>query len=157
MRRMLIPMNHQFYPYRGQVVPFVKHGKGSISIFGGSSPYGQGGNDLGGLFRGLVRTASPFLKITEKKVGKRLLQTGLDPGMQIIGDVMNGQSLKKSVTTRAKTADKDLLDGTLNDLTQQQGRGRPRRHKRKRKPVPVSSTQTKKRRTSPATLKTIFD
>ena len=68
---------------------------------------------LGDLFRRLVRTASPFLKTTAKKVGKRLLQTGLDTGMQIIGDVVNGQSLKKSVTTRAKTAGKDLVAGTL--------------------------------------------
>nr|DAC81412.1 TPA_asm: cupiennin [Rhodactis coral adintovirus] len=154
---MILPMNHHFYPYRGQVVPYLQHGKGGISVFGGSSPYGQGGNGLGGLFRGLVRTATPFLKTTAKKVGKRLLQTGLDTGMQIIGDVMNGKSLKKSVKTRAKTAGKDLVAGTLSDLTQQQGRGRPRGHKRKRKAVPVSSTQTKRRRTSPATFKTIFD
>ena len=77
-------MNHLFYPYRGQVVPFVQHGKGSISIFGGSSPYGQGGNGLDGLFRGLVRTASQFLRTTAKKVGKRLLQTGLDTGVKEI-------------------------------------------------------------------------
>ena len=71
---MLLPMNGHFYPYRSHVVPFTQLGKGNISVFGGSSPYSQGGNGLGGMFRGLVRTATPFLKSAAKKVGKRLLK-----------------------------------------------------------------------------------
>ena len=56
-----------------------------MDIFGGSSPYSQGGNGLGVMFRELVRTATPFLKSAAKKVGKRLLKTGVDTGMQIFG------------------------------------------------------------------------
>ena len=94
--------------------------------FGGSSPYSQGGNGLGGMLRGLVRTATPFLKSAAKKVGKRLLKMGMDTGMQIFGDVLNGQSLKKAATARTKVAGKEFLTGTFNDLTQQKGNGRSR-------------------------------
>ena len=148
-------MNHQFYPYQRQVIPFHQRGKGDISIFGGTHPYGQGGNGLGGMFRSLFRTATPFLKTTVKKVGKRLLNTGLDTGMQIVQDVMNGQSVKKAAKTRAKSAGKSFLQGAIQDITQQ-GRGR-KVLKRKRKATPASSRQKKKRRTSTVKFKTIFD
>lgn len=101
---MILPMNHQFYPYHRQVIQFFQCGKGDISIFGGSHPYGQGGNGLGGMFRSLFRTATPFLKTTVKKVGKRMLNTGFDTGMQIAQDVLNGQPVIKAVKSRAKAA-----------------------------------------------------
>ena len=152
---MILPMNHQFYPYQQQVIPFLQRGKGDISIFGGKHPYGQGGNGLGGMFRSLFRTATPFLKTTAKKVGKRLLDTGLNTGMQIVQDVINGQPVKKAAKSRTKAASKNFFAGALQDITQQ-GRGR-RLLKRKRKATPASSRQTKKRRTSTAKFRTIFD
>jgi len=142
---MILPMNHQFYPYHRQAIPFSQRGKGDISIFGGSRPYGQGGNGLGGMFRSLFRTATPFLKTTVKKVGKRKLNTGLDTGIQIAQDVLHGQPVRKAAKSRAMAAGKSFLTGALKDITQQ-GRGR-KVLKRKRKAVPVSSRQTKKRRT----------
>ena len=148
-------MNHQFYPYQQQVIPFFRRGKGDISVFGGTHPYGQGGNGLGGKFRSLFRTATLFLKTAAKKVGKRFLNTGVDTGMQIAKDVINGQSLKKAAKARANTAGKQFLTGAFQDPTQQ-GRG-GRLLKRKRKATPASSRQTKKRRTSPSKFKTIFD
>ena len=148
-------MNHQFYPYHRQVIPFSQRGKGDISIFGGTHPYGQGGNGLGGMFRSLFRTATPFLKTTVKKVGKRMLNTGLDTGMQIAQDLLNGQPLRKAAKSRAKATGKSFLTGALKDVTQQ-GRGR-RVFKRKRKAVPVRSRQIKKRRTSTTKFRTIFD
>ena len=154
---MILPMNRHFHPYQCHVVPFTQLGKGNMDIFGGSSPYSQGGNGLGGMFRGLVRTATPFLKSAAKKVGKRLLKMGVDTGMQIFGDVLNGQLLKKAATARTKVAGKEFLTGTFNDLTQQKGNGCSRGYKRKRKAIPASSTQNKRLRTSPAKFKTIFD
>ena len=101
---MLLPMNHRYYPYGRHVVPYRQHGKGGdISIYGGTHPYGQGGNGLGGMFRSLFRSATPFLKTTAKKVGKR--------------DVINGQPLKKAAKTRAKAAGKNLLTGVIDDIT----------------------------------------
>ena len=72
-------MNHQFYPYQRQVIPFH----------------------------------------------------------QIVQDVMNGQPVKKAAKTRAKSAGKSVLQGAIQDITQQ-GRGR-KVLKRKRKATPASS------------------
>ena len=107
------------------------------------------------MFRSLFRTATPFLKTAAKKVGKRLLNTGVDTGMQIAKDVIKGHSLKKAAKLRAKAAGKRFLTGAFQDLTQQ-GRG-GRLLKRKRKTTPASSRQTKKWRTSPSKFNTIFD
>ena len=62
-------------------------------------------------------------KTTAKKVGKRMLDTGLEMGMQLVQDVTNSQPLKKAAKTRAKTAGKHLLTGVVDDITQQ-GRGK---------------------------------
>ena len=136
-------MNHQFYPYHQQVIPFPQQGRGDISIYVGTHPYGQGGNGLGGMFRSLFRTATPFLKTTAKKVGKRLLNTGLETGMQIVHNVMNGQPLKAAAKSRNKAAGKSLLTGTIDDITQQ-GRGK-RACKRTVKAKPFSTHPIKKR------------
>ena len=88
-------------------------------------------------------------------MGKRLLSTGLDAGVQIAQDVMNGQSLKKAVKTRAKAARKQFFTEAFRDMMQQQGRGKV--YKCKRKVNSVSTRQVKKARTSSATFKTIFD
>ena len=104
----------------------MQHGKfkgGDISIYRGTYHYGQGGNDFGGMFRSLFRTATPFLNTTAKKVGKRMLDTGLDTGMQLVQDGMNGQPLRKAAKTRAKAAGKNLLTVVIDDITQH-GRGR---------------------------------
>lgn len=82
-----------------------------------------------------------------------MLNTGLDTGMQIAQDVLNGQPVIKAVKSRAKAAGKSFLAGALKDITQQ-GRGR-KVLKRQRKAVPVSSPQTKKRRTSTTKFRTI--
>ena len=84
-----------------------------------------------------------------------MLNTGLDTGMQIAQDVLNGQPVRKAAKSRAKAAGKSFLTGALKDITQQ-GRGR-KALKSRRKSVPVSSRQTKKRRTSIAKFGTTFD
>ena len=117
-------MNHQVYPYRQQVIPCPQRGRGDISTYGGTHPYGQGGNGVGGMFRSLFRTATPFFKTTPKKVGKRLLATGLETGRQIVQEVMNGQPLKAAAKSRTKAAVKRVLTGTTDDNAQQ---GRVRR------------------------------
>ena len=148
-------MNYQFYPYHQQVVPFIQGGDGDISVYGGAHPCGLGANRVGGMFLSLIRTATPFLKKTAKKMGKRMLNTGLETGMQILEDVINGEPLKIAAKLRTKAAGKRLLTGTIDDITQQ-GRG-GRVYKRVAKAKPVSTHQNKKRRSFPPTLKTIFD
>ena len=88
------------------------------------------------MFCSLFRTASPFLKTTVEKVGKLMLNTGLDTGMQIAQDILNGQPVRKAAKSRAKAVGKSFLTGVLQDITQQD-RGR-KALKRKWKAVPVS-------------------
>ena len=127
----------------------MQHGKGGdISIYGGTYPYGQGGNGLGGMFRSLFCSATPFLKPTAKNVGKRKLDTELKTGMQLVQDVISDKPLKK-------VAGKNLLTEVIDDITQQ-GRG-TRVYKRADTSKPSSERQTKKRRTPRSTFKTIFD
>ena len=121
----------------------MQHGKGGdISIYGGTHPYGQGGNGLGGMFRSLFRSATPFLKTTAKMVGKGMLDTGLETRMQLVQDVINGQPLKKAAKTRAKAAGKNLLTGVIDDITQQGGGKRV--YKRADTSKPRSEGQTRK-------------
>ena len=84
-----------------------------------------------------------------------MLDTGLETGMQLVQDVINGQPLKKAAKTRAKAAGKNLLTGVIDDITQQ-GRGK-RVYKRADTSKRRSEGRTKKRRTSRSTFKTIFD
>ena len=65
-----------------------------------------------------VHATTPFLKTTAKKVGKRMLDTGLKTGMQLVQDVINGQPLKKAAKPRAQADGKKLLTGVIDDITQ---------------------------------------
>ena len=57
---MLLPMKNQFYAYPQHVALFIQQGDGNISVYGGTHPYSQGGNGVGGMFRSLSRTVTPF-------------------------------------------------------------------------------------------------
>lgn len=125
------------------------------NVYGGTHPYGPGGIGVGGIFRSLFRTTTPFLKKTARIVGTRMINTGLEKEMQILQDDMKSEPLKKGAKSRTKAAGKSLLEGTINNITQQ-GRG-GRVHKRVAKAQPVSTHQNKKRRSSRSTFKTLFD
>lgn len=84
-----------------------------------------------------------------------MINTGLEKEMEILQDDMKSEPLKKGAKSRTKAAGKSLLEGTINNITQQ-GRG-GRVHKRVAKAQPVSAHQNKKRRSSPSTFKTLFD
>ena len=88
-------------------------------------------------------------------MGKRLLKTMMDTGMQTNRDFLNRQLLNKAA--RTKVDGKEFLAGTLNDLTQQKGNGRTWGYKHKQKAIPVGSTHNNRLRTSPAKFKTIFN
>lgn len=92
------------------------------NVYGGTHPYGPGGIGVGGIFRSLFRTTTPFLKKTAKIVGTRMINTGLEKEMQILQDDMKSEPLKKGAKSRTKAAGKSLLEGTINNITQQ-GRG----------------------------------
>ena len=97
----------------------------------------------------------PISKQPLRKWEKRLLNTGLDTGMKIAQDVINGQPVERAAKSRAKAAGINFQAGAIQDITQR-GNGK-KVLKRKRKAIPVSSRQTKKRRTSTAKFHTIMN
>ena len=50
------------------------------SVYGGTHPYGQGGNGVGGMFRSLFRTASPFSKENSEQSGETNAQYQIGNG-----------------------------------------------------------------------------
>ena len=82
-----------------------------MDIFRGSLPYSQGGNGLGGMFRGLVRTATPFRrnsKIT-KVPGKEFLTGTFNDLTQQKGDGRSrGYKRKRKAIPASSTQNKRL-------------------------------------------------
>ncbi|DAC80270.1 TPA_asm: cupiennin [Branchiostoma lancelet adintovirus] len=75
----------------------------------------QRGYGLGGIFRGLFRSAVPLLKRGAKAVGKQALRSGID----LAQDVFNGQGVKLAAKRRAGELGQRLMSGP------QQKRARP--------------------------------
>lgn len=65
----------------------------------------QKGYGFGGIFRTLLRVATPFVKETAKTVGKEALSSGLG----LLSDITSGKSLKSSVKSRAKEVGRNSL------------------------------------------------
>lgn len=115
-------------PYTCCVKTFEDYYVGQV---GDGLPYYEGitlqkGYGIGGFFAKLFRSALPFLRSGAKAVGKEVLRTGT----QIANDVLAGEELKSSVSTRAKTAGKNLARQALKKVDNMIGHGR---FKRKRK------------------------
>ena len=65
------------------------------SVYRGTYPYGQGGNGVGGMFRSLFRTASPFSKENSEQSGEANAQYQIGNGNAIV------QALKKAANSRS--------------------------------------------------------
>ena len=86
--------NPYIHYYLGQ-----QDGRG-MPVFRGSSwqrGYGQVGYGLDGLFRSLVKIAKPMIKSGAKALGNIALTSGVN----LLGDVLAGKSVKQAARTRA--------------------------------------------------------
>ena len=86
--------NPYIHYYLGQ-----QDGRG-MPVFKGSSwqrGYGQTGYGLGGLFRSLGKIAKPMTKSGAKALGNIALTSGVN----LLGDVLAGKSVKQAARTRA--------------------------------------------------------
>ncbi len=111
----------------------------------------QRGYGLGGLMRGLFRSALPILKKGAAAVGKEALQASVD----IAQDVMSGQNVKSAAKRRLKTAGRNMGAKVMDKI--QKGKGttskrattstaQKRGKKRSRVYNSVSSGASKRRR-----------
>ena len=111
----------------------------------------QRGRGLGNILGGLARMVIPVLK----RSGKTLLKEGLRTGIDILGDVTSGRSIKSSAKQRIQQTGSRLLKKAVNSLPQPAPPGKPQtRNVRKRKARGRSNTRTKRRK---RTAKDIFD
>ena len=84
---------------------------------GGGGQFFQGtryqkGYGLGGILKGLFRSALPMIAKGVKTIGKQAMRTGID----IAGDALSGQDLKSSSKRRLKQAGRSLTSKALRNV-----------------------------------------
>ena len=131
--------NPYIHYYLGQ-----QDGRG-MPMFKGSSwqrGYGQTGYGLGGLFRSLGKIAKPMIKSGAKALGNIALTSGVN----LLGDVLAGKSVKQAARTRALEGANAAKMQAIQRAQRyaQTGRGRSRSNRRSRS----SRRSTKKRKAS---------
>ena len=109
-------------------------GGGGVDVFKGVRV--QKGHGLGGLFRGIIKSAMPLLK-SGIKSAKPMLKSGvkvlgkhmLDMGMNLAEDLMEGQSFKSAVKRRSSQAGKKLKRKALQTIAKRPPGKRMKRQK----------------------------
>jgi len=98
--------NHQLYQdyYLNQV------GRG-LPVYRGFG--GQRGGGFGSVLGGLLRSTVPLLKAGGKHLLKQVAQTGLN----VLGDVGNGENIKTSLKRRAKEGGASLVKRAIGNPT----------------------------------------
>ena len=76
---MLLPMNNHFHARPQHVISFIQRSNGNISVYGGTHPYGQGGNGVSSMFRSLgsLRCVDYGLRTTAGRALSFVCSTGL--------------------------------------------------------------------------------
>lgn len=101
--------------------------------YGLSMPVYQGrtimtGNGIGSVFSGLFRSALPMIKRGAKSIGKSLLSTGAG----VLGDVMDGKSIKQAASSRFRDTGRGILGDLMGTLgAGKTTKGRVKKGKRK--------------------------
>ena len=102
-------------------------------------PVMQRGYGLGGFFKGLARSFAPVLKKGLMKVGKRVIQTGI----QTMQDVAEGKSFKTALIDRGKENTKGLIGDVVGTSNIKKA---PSKKSISRKRAAKGSTSTKSKR-----------
>ena len=119
-------------------------GGGQIPIFVGGR--GQKGHGLGSLLSGLFRSAFPMIKRGLTSFGKLALKTGLE----VVNDVVDGQSTKESAMQRLPQGIKRFAQS--ENFINQSGSGVRRKRRRK-----ASTKKSKSKRTASKRKRDIFN
>lgn len=120
------------------ISPLYTQYGGTMNVFRGRRS--QRGHGIGGVLKGLFRSAMPLIKKGAKSLGKIALETGV----QVANDVMSGKKFKSSLKTRGKQAGRKLIGQTVDGISQRGNGNRRRRKKGTRKHTPTKHTSRKK-------------
>ena len=131
-----------------------QHGRG-MPVFRGSSSqrgYGQTGYGLGGLFCSLGKIAKPMIKSGAKALGNIAFTSGVN----LLGDVLAGKSVKQAARTRAlegaNAAKMQAIQRAQRYAQTRRGRSRSsRRSARKRKASRIKRRAKKRKPSASAT------
>ena len=122
----------------------LNHVGGSIPVFRGARM--QRGYGLGGMLKGLFKSAVPLLKQGGKVIGKNALQSGLN----IAQNVMKGDNLK-----RASNAEFKKMTKHINSFSPLKKNGRKRHKTSSKAKATITSSKAKRRRRSPDIFDTL--
>lgn len=98
------------------------------------------GHGLGSIFSSLFRRALPLFKLGGKYVGRKVLSTG----MNVLDDVIEGDSFKKSLKRNLKTTSKDVI----NDVKNKMKGGKIRRRKTTKRKKKCKNKGNRKKKTT---------
>ena len=137
--------NPYIHYYLGQ-----QDGRG-MPVFRGSSwqrGYGQTGYGLGGLFRSLGKIAKPMIRSGAKPLGNIALTSGVN----LLGDVLAGKSVKQAARARAlegaNAAKTQAIQRAQRDAQTGRGRSRSSRRSSKKRKASRIKRRAKKRKPS---------
>ena len=125
-----------------------QHGCGMPGFRGSSwqRGYRQTGYGLGGLFRSLGKIAKPMIKSRAKALGNIALTSGVN----LLGDVLAGKSVKQAAKARAlegaNTAKMQAIQRAQRYAQTRRGRSRSTRHSPKREKHQESNAELKRER-----------
>ena len=105
---------------------YVQQAGSGLPVFHGSSF--QKGYGLGSIFRSFGRAVLPLLKSGAKAVGKEAIKSGT----QLLGDILEGDNVKRAAAKRAKKAGKNLLRSAVKHFSDTPPGKRKKATKRKR-------------------------
>ena len=139
--------NPYIHYYLGQ-----QDGRG-MPVFRGSSwqrGYGQTGYGLGGLFRSLGKIAKPMIKSGAKALGNIALTSGVN----LLGDVLAGKSVKRAAKARAlegaNAAKMQAIQRAQRYAQTGRERGRSRSSRRSTKKRKASRTKRRAKKRKPS-------
>ena len=101
----------------------------------------QQGYGLGNFFKSIARFAIPLVKRGVKAVGKKVLETAMGVGQ----DMLAGKSAKQAVKIRGRQAVKDLTKQGINNIKYQVGGGRKRKQESQSGPAKRLKTGSQKK------------
>lgn len=126
---------------------YVNQAGSGLPFYSGSRI--QSGYGLGSILGGLLRSAVPLLKPALKTVGREVARSGVD----VVKDVMQGQSLKQAAKRRLREgANRSLRAATGVILPSFVNANTPRKRKR-RMEAPPPGIKRRRRQTSNVKVK----
>ena len=83
-----------------------------LSVFAGNRT--QAGHGLGNILGGLARMVIPIIR----KGGKSILKEGIRAGVDVLGDISQGQDIKSSLKRRAKESGSRIVNKAVRTINE---------------------------------------